>query len=61
MALDKVRNYSIKMDCKLTFFFLKKKLSCDFPGGPVAKRLSTANAGAQVQSLAKELDPTCHN
>ena len=60
MALDKVRNYSIKMDCKLTLK-KKKKLSCNFPGGPVAKRLSTANAGAQVQSLARELDPTCHN
>ena len=29
----------------------------DFPGGPVAK---TPRQGAQVQSLVRELDPTCY-
>ena len=32
----------------------------DLPGGPVAKT-HTPNAGAQVPSLVRELDPTCFN
>ena len=31
----------------------------DFPGVPVAKKLPMQ--GAQVPSLIRELDPTCHN
>ena len=34
--------------------------SWDFPG-PVAKTLSFQMQGAWVQSLVRELDPTCHN
>ena len=30
----------------------------DFPGGPVAK--TPRSQGAQVSSLVRELDPTCH-
>ena len=30
----------------------------DFPGGPVSR---IPMQGAGVQSLVKELDPTCHN
>jgi len=32
----------------------------DFPGGPVAKTSRFHCRGASVQSLARELDPTCH-
>ena len=33
----------------------------DFPGGPVAKTLCSQSRGPQVQSLVRELDPTCCN
>ena len=32
----------------------------DLPGGPVAKTLLPMQ-GAWIQSLARELDPLCHN
>ena len=35
--------------------------SGDFPVGPVAKTPMFPMQGAQVQSLIRELDPTCHN
>jgi len=38
----------------------KLKTFGDLFGGPVAKTLF-ANAGAWVQSLVRELDPSCHN
>ena len=39
----------------------KKVLPWDLPGGPVAKTPPSQSQGAQVQSLAGELDPTRHN
>ena len=36
----------------------KREREFEIPGSPVA-RLLTPNAGAQVQSLVRELDPTC--
>ena len=33
----------------------------DFPGGPVAKTPNLPMQGAQVLSLVKTLDCTCHN
>ena len=33
----------------------------DFPGGPVAKTLCSQSRGPPVQSLLRELDPTCCN
>ena len=33
----------------------------DFPGGPVAKTLSSQCRGPGVRFLVRELDPTCHN
>ena len=33
----------------------------DFPGGPVAKTLSSQCRGGWVQSLVRELDPACRN
>ena len=41
----------------LNTLLLKIKLYRDFPGDPVAKTLR----GVRVQSLVRELDPTCHN
>ena len=35
--------------------------SGDFSGGPVAKPLISQCRWPQVQSLVRELDPTCHN
>ena len=43
------------------FLKKKKKKACwDFPGSPVVKTLLSMQ-GTQVQSLVRELDPTCHN
>ena len=42
-----------------TFSFKTGKL-WDFPGGPVADSMLPTQ-GAWVQSLVRELDPTCHN
>ena len=39
---------------------LSKPIRQGFPGGPVAKT-HDSNAGPQVQSLVRELDPTCHS
>ena len=33
----------------------------DLPHGSVAMTLSSQLQGAEVQSLGRELDPTCHN
>jgi len=33
----------------------------DSPGGPVAKTPLLPMLGAQVRSLVRELDPTCHS
>ena len=38
----------------------KKFKSSDFPGGPVAKTALPVQ-GAQVLSLVRALDSTCHN
>ena len=39
----------------LSLFIKKKKQFWDFPGGPVGLR--APSAGAQVQSLVREVDP----
>ena len=38
-----------------------RKLSGDFPGGPLAKTLHAQGRRPGVWSLVRELDPTCHN
>ena len=43
---------------KTSNFHCKRRRPWDFPGGPVA-RTPAPNAGAWVQSLVRELDPTC--
>ena len=47
------------------FFFYWKQNAGDFPVHPVAKTLHSQWApsmqGAQVRSLVRDLDPTCHN
>ena len=44
-----------------TMIRLEKINSRDFPGGPVAKTPRSQMQGAQVQSLVRELDPSCCN
>ena len=46
--------------CKSTILELKKKLSRDFPGGPVVKTVLPMQ-GPQVQPLVRAMEPICHN
>ena len=43
------------------YLFFKRYKSRDFPGGPEAKTPHSQCRGAWVQSLVKELDPSCPN
>ena len=51
-------NVTLHIKEYLTF---QKVLLWNLPGGPVAKTPPCQLQGAQVQSLAEELDPTRHN
>lgn len=44
----------------LNIIFIRTKAERGFPGSPVTGTLCS-NAGAQVWSLIRELDPTCCN
>ena len=45
----------------MTLGGLNKTQAGDFPQGPVAKTLHSQCRGPRVQSVVRELDPTCHN
>ena len=45
----------------LAYLILSKAHQEDSPGGPVAKTVCLKHMGAQVLSLARELNPTCGN
>ena len=47
---------------KVTIGYLDRKVQYrDFPGGSVVNTPGSQCRGARVQSLVRELDPTCHN
>ena len=43
------------------YFSGKEQTYRDFPGGPLAKDSELPMRGAQVQSLVREVGPTCCN
>ena len=49
------------ISCFVFYFSLLKAYYGDFPGVPVAKTPGSQIQGAWVQSLVRELDPTCYN